>query len=118
MHAPAAICVLRGPEFVFTLANERYCQIVGGRDVLGKPARVALPEFEASGLFELLERVWTTGEQHAGSAIPVPLDRHGNGTLETVYFNFVYEPISGPDGKPHSIFVHAVEVTEQVQAQQ
>ena len=43
-HAPVAIAVLRGPDHVYELANPRYRDLVGGREVVGQPIREALPE--------------------------------------------------------------------------
>ena len=37
MQAPAPICVVRGPELVFEMANALYLQVVGGKDLIGKP---------------------------------------------------------------------------------
>lgn len=42
-RAPAFVAVLRGPEHVFELVNPSYSELVGGRDVLGKTVREALP---------------------------------------------------------------------------
>ena len=43
-EAPAFMALLSGKDHVFELANNAYMQLVGHRDILGKPARVALPE--------------------------------------------------------------------------
>ena len=50
-HAPVAIAVLRGPDHVYELANPRYRELVGGRDVVGKPIREALPELDGQGIY-------------------------------------------------------------------
>jgi DNA-binding response OmpR family regulator len=41
MQAPAVICVFRGPEHVYELANPLYQQLLGNRPLLGKPIREA-----------------------------------------------------------------------------
>ncbi|MCA1556090.1 MAG: PAS domain S-box protein [Acidobacteria bacterium] len=108
MQAPAIICTLRGPEHVFDLANPLYMQLTGRRDasdVIGKPVREALPEIEGQGFFELLDNVYRTGER-------------GDGTLDEVLVNFVYQPSLSARGEIDGIMVHAVEVTEQVRARQ
>ena len=43
-QAPAAICILEGPEHRFAFANLLYRQIVGDRDLIGMPVREALPD--------------------------------------------------------------------------
>lgn len=117
MQAPALIAVLRGPTHVFELANPLYMQAIGkGREVIGKPIREALPELEGQGFFEVLDQVYTSGEAYEGKERRVKLDRTGNGRLEDVNFNFVYQPSRDEAGKVEDILVHAVDVTELVRA--
>src|SRR4051812_9185559 len=82
-QAPAAIALLNGPDHVFTLADPRYLDLVGQRDVQGKSVRDALPELEGQGIFELLQHVYADGEPFVGDAVPLHLDLRGDGTLET-----------------------------------
>jgi PAS domain-containing protein len=49
MQAPAAIAVLEGPEHRFTVANARYRELVGGREVVGRAVIEALPEIRCQG---------------------------------------------------------------------
>ena len=41
---PGAVAYLAGPELVFEFANDEFRRLVGGRAMLGRPAREALPE--------------------------------------------------------------------------
>jgi PAS domain S-box-containing protein len=116
MQAPAAITVLEGPAHTFSVVNPLYAELIGRRDVQGKPVREALPELEGQGFFELLDRVYTTGEPFAAREMLVRIDRHGTGSVEDVYVNFVYQPLKRPDGATTAIMAHAVDVTEQVRA--
>lgn len=116
MQAPAAITVLEGPEHVFGVVNGLYLELVGRRDIKGKPLREALPELEGQGFFELVDQVYTTGEPYAAREMLARIDRTGSGTPEDVYVNFVYQPLRNGAGSTTAIMVHAVEVTEQVHA--
>ena len=49
-QAPSFMAMLRGPDHVFELANAAYLQLIGHRDVLGKPIREALPDLAGQGL--------------------------------------------------------------------
>ena len=119
MQAPAAIAYLRGPEHIYELANPLYMQAVGDqRDVLGKPVREALPELSGQGIFTLLDEVYTTGKTYVGEEALIRLDRNGDGELEDVYFNFVYQPSLDEAGAIDGILAHAVDVTELVRARQ
>jgi PAS domain S-box-containing protein len=117
MQAPAAIAVLEGPQHVFTVANSRYRELVGDRDVLGKPVREALPELLGQGFFELLDSVFATGQVHSERERRVRLTR-SDGATEEVYVDFVYQPLAIADEAPLGILVHAVDVTEPVRARQ
>jgi PAS domain S-box-containing protein len=117
-EAPAIIFALRGPEHILTLANPRLYEAIGaGREVLGKPLRDALPELEEQGWRVLLDNVYRTGEPAVGHEVRVWVYRHGGPPAEC-FFNFVYAPTRGPDGRVDGVFVHAVEVTELVRERQ
>jgi PAS domain S-box-containing protein len=116
MQAPAAIAVLEGPEHVFTVANARYRELVGGRDVVGRGIVDALPEIRGQGFVDLLDGVRRTGEAFVASEAAVQLDRRGTGELEDVFVDFVYQPLKDVGGAVFGIMAHAVEVTEQVRA--
>lgn len=118
LQAPAAMCIMRGPEHVFELVNATYQQAIGGRDPIGKAVREARSELEGQGLFELLDEVYRTGEPYVGTEVPVQLDRRGDGTLDLAYFNFVYHPLRTANGTVDGILVQGVEVTDQVCARQ
>lgn len=114
MQAPAAICVLRGAEHVFELANERYLELVGRRGIVGKPLRAALPELAEQAILPVLDGVYATGEPFFGNEYPVALAR--GGVLQECFFNFIYQPIYDADRKVEGIAVLAFEVTTQVNA--
>ncbi|MGH2448806.1 MAG: ATP-binding protein [Chloroflexota bacterium] len=112
-QAPAVIAILQGPEHRFVLANEQYRELVG-REVLGKTLLEALPEVAGQGFNELLDRVYETGEPFVDKETFARLDR-GSG-LEDIYFDFVYAPIRDACGRVEAVFVHAIDVTDKVQA--
>ena len=116
MQAPAAIAVLEGPEHRFTVANARYRELVGGRDVVGKAIVDALPEIRGQGFVDLLDGVRRSGDPFTANEAVVQLDRRGTGELESVYLDFVYQPLKDSTGVVFGIMAHAVEITEQVQA--
>lgn len=118
MSAPAIVCVLRGPEHVFELANTLYLQLIGrpASAVIRRPVRAVLPEVEGQGYFEILDRVYATGEPFVGSESPVKLRSRTTGELEESFVNFVYQPTRDLAGAIDGVFVHAVDVTQQVLA--
>lgn len=121
MRAPAIICVLRGPEHRFELANQHYLRLIGRtapEQVLGKTLREALPELEGQGYFEILDRVFATGQPFVGAEMKVALARSPGGALDEVFLNFVYEPTLDAEGMPDGVMVHGTDITEHVRRRQ
>lgn len=116
MQAPAIIAVLEGPDHVFKVANARYRELVGGRDVVGKPVAEALPEVVSQGFPALLDGVRSTGKPFVAHESLVKVDRNGDGEVEDVYLDFIYQPLRDASGSVSGIMAHAVETTEQVLA--
>src|SRR5262249_25077322 len=110
--SPAYTAVLTGPSHVFERVNDRYYQLLGERDLIGKPAREALPEVEGQGFFELLDRVYRTGEPFVGTGKRVMLRRDPRGPLEARYVDFVYLPLRDANGAVSGIVSHGVDLTD------
>ncbi len=116
MQAPGFVAVLSGPNHVFQMHNAAYAQLIGHRDIAGKPVREALPEVVGQGYYEFLDSVYATGEPHQGHASLVQLQRAPGAPLETVYLNFIYQPIRDGSGAVAGIFVQGHDVTETVRS--
>jgi PAS domain S-box-containing protein len=115
-QTPGFVAILRGPEHVFEFANPGYKALVGGRDVIGKSIREALPEVETQGFVALLDAVYSTGEPHSGVASPVSLTHGPRAAGHPLYLDFVYQPVRDADGKVTGVFVSGYDVTERVLA--
>ena len=115
-QSPSFMAVLRGPEHRIELSNPQYQLLVAHRDVLGKTIREAVPEVEGQGFFELLDRVYSTGEAFFGSSVPITIQRTPGAAPEGRFLDFVYQPIRGADGSVVGIFVEGVDVTGTHQA--
>jgi len=118
MQAPGAICILRGPEFIFELVNPNYQQIFPGRNLLGKPVLEALPEFKEQKIYQVLKTVYDTGQVYEGNEILTQISRHEGSTPENIYWNFIYQPRYDAENKIDGIIVFAYEVTDLVIARQ
>ncbi len=112
------ICVLQGPEHVFRLANPTYVRtLFVDRDLVGKPVREAVPELAGQGYYELLDRVYATGEPFVGSESPLAL-RQADGSMRELFVDFVYQPKRSLRGEVDGILVVVNDVTERVRARQ
>lgn len=112
-QAPAAIASTVGPTHVVQSANAEYRKLIGGRDIIGKPIREALPEITEE-LFALMDAVFSSGEAYVGNEVAALIDRNLDGHLAEGFFNFVYQPLFEADGSVWGMMIHAVEITEQV----
>lgn len=117
MQAPAAIATFLGRNQLIKTVNWRYLQMVGKNDLVGKTVREAFSESEGQALFELLDRVYDSGEAFIGKEMSVLGVENGDRT-EAEFWNVVYQPLLDAEGKVYGIMTHGVEVTEQVRARQ
>lgn len=111
--APGFIAVLRGPDHIYEYVNEAYLAIAGQRDFIGRSVREALPELEGQGFYELLDRVYRTGERFIAQAMSVRLSVDASTRL----IDFVYEPIRDEAGEVYGIFVGGHDVTAHKEAE-
>jgi signal transduction histidine kinase len=114
-QAPVAICVLRGPNLVYELANPLYRELLHRWDILGRPLTEAVPELDAH-IVSILRRVYTTGEPFAAPELHIPLDRDGDGVTEDYWFSVVCHALREYGGDISGVIVAAHEVTSQVVA--
>jgi signal transduction histidine kinase/DNA-binding response OmpR family regulator len=112
-QAPSFMCILRGPQHVFELANDAYLQLVGHRELQGLSVREALPEVSGQGFFELLDHVFKSGQPYLGRALPVSLQRAIGAKPEERFVNLIYQPIFEETGSVSGIFVDGFDVTHQ-----
>ncbi|RYG75145.1 PAS domain S-box protein [bacterium] len=114
--APAFVATLQGPDHVFELTNPAYRQLIGHRDVVGKNVLEALPEISGQGFKELLDKVYLSGEAFTGREVPIQLQTEPDGSPEQRFLNFVYQPTFETNGEVSGIFVHGIDITDQVQS--
>jgi PAS domain S-box-containing protein len=113
MQAPVGIAIMKGWNFTFEVANNNYLEVVGKtQSILGQPLQQAIPEIADQGFHGLLTKVMLTGMSYHGKEFPVNITRRGR--EETLYVNFVYEPLKENDGSIKRIMVIVIDVTEQV----
>jgi PAS domain S-box-containing protein len=117
-QAPGFVCFFRGPEHVYELQNEAHHRLAGYKDIIGKPVRLALPELEGQGFFELLDQVFKTGKPYVGRALPMTITPKDGSEAENSYIDFVYQPIFDESNQVAGVFSQGNDVTDQVLAQQ
>lgn len=118
MQSPVATVLLRGASFIIEIVNEKALESWGRTydEVINKPIAVALPQIAKQGFDKILQEVYTTGIPFRGNEVPVELIRFGN--PETIYVNYIYEPLRNDDNTPGGIIAVGIDVSEQVLARQ
>ncbi|WP_426061241.1 PAS domain-containing protein [Hymenobacter sp. B1770] len=115
-QTPAAICVQRGPKHRYEYVNQAYQDFFPGRQLLGRPVAEALPETVGSGVVDLLDQVYRTGETYYGYELPL-LITQPEGPPKQMYFTFTYQAYR-ENGEIVGISTFAYDVAEQVLARQ
>jgi PAS domain S-box-containing protein len=115
-QAPMFMAVLRGPQFVFELANDAYYQLVGRHELIGKPVFDALPDLRGQGFEELLQGVVQTGVPFVGRELPAMIVRTPGEPPEKRYVDFVYAVLLEADGTRSGIVAYGSDVTDHVEA--
>ena len=116
MQAPTPIVMLRGPSHIVELANPPACEIWGQpeADVLNRPLLDVVPDLREQPVQEVLDTVFRTGVSRVGKEAPARIDRRGDGTRDTAYFNFVYAPLRGLDDTIEGVLAIAFDVTDEL----
>jgi PAS domain S-box-containing protein len=117
MQATNFMCVLRGPDHVYEMANLAMRELIGDRDVIGKTMRDALPELTSQGYVEILDNVFATGEAFASRKMRCLL-QNDKGKIQEYFLDIVCQPITGDDGEISGLFVEGCDVTPQVRSDQ
>ncbi|MDI3286853.1 ATP-binding protein [Polyangium sp. 15x6] len=115
MQAPVAIASLRGPRYVFELANPRYEAMVGKEHLVGRAYVEVFPELADHEIMDTIARVYTTGTPYVTDEQRLDINR-GSGHVEESYFSFNLCPVRGAFGEPDGLLCVAVDVTERVRA--
>lgn len=113
-QSPAHIHIFRGPEHVVEFFHPLAIPYIG-KDLTGQKIREAIPFVESQGYFDLLDRVYETGETiRLAESKAVIKDSEGNDI--TYYFNITYLPYKDWEGKIVGVLQFSYDITEQVMA--
>ncbi len=116
VQAPSCMGIIMGRDYVYELANPLYLDLIGVKDIIGKTVKEVLPELESQGIFEILDKVYETGETFTAHEMLVRFDYHGNGELVDRYLNFIYQANRNKEGIIDGILFFATDLTELVLA--
>lgn len=116
LQAPIGMIILNGQDFMVELVNDAYLKLAGKSklDFEGKSLWEALPESKTEYFDQILKQVMETGVSHLGNEQPLTLVKDGK--KQTIYINYVYEPLKDADGSINRIMVIAIDITEMLES--
>ncbi|WP_442901990.1 SpoIIE family protein phosphatase [Geodermatophilus sp. FMUSA9-8] len=113
---PVMLAAFAGPEQRFVAANAAYRAMIGKPDLVGLPAREAVPEAEGQQLLPIVDRVFATGRVESKREWRLQFEQ--DGVPVEVFLDFNVYPVHGPDGTVTGLNVLCVDVTERVRERQ
>jgi two-component system sensor histidine kinase VicK len=113
-QSPVAIIVFRGENLKIDAVNPFMLEVLGKtHEIVGMHLHEVFPELLGQPAYEMLKKVYRTGEPQYGNAVEILLKR--NDVAENSYFNFSYTPLI-ENGEVVGVLDTAMEVTQQVLA--
>lgn len=109
--APFPIGVYVGREMRVEIVNKALIDVWGkGPEVVGKTYYENLPELADTGVYEILDSVYTTGKPYNAynQLIKLVVD----GKLTSFYFNYSFTPLFDAEGKVYGVLNTAADVTD------
>lgn len=114
-NVPALLVGLEGPDHRFVAVNAAYRIFNPTGNPVGLTAREVFPELESQQIYEMFDRVYTTGEPQSGAEWRLQADYDGSGVQER-FFDFVVTPRRGRDGSIEGVQLVFDDVTTRVLA--
>ena len=116
-QAPGFIIVMTGPEHRIEFVNDTHRRTFGSDDWPGRTIREAFPSIAGQGFYELLDRVYATGQAYEAAGAEVRYRRAPGHAEEVRRLSFVYAPIFDEDSTVTGVFCDGFDVTEAHAAQ-
>ncbi|MBV9208923.1 MAG: SpoIIE family protein phosphatase [Actinobacteria bacterium] len=110
---PMMVVALDGPDHRLAAANAAYRAVTGRSGVTGAPYRETFPELAGQQFYEVLDRVYATGQPETGTEWRAQVDLGSRGRQE-VYTDFTVVPRRAADGTVNGLLLVATDVTDRV----
>ncbi len=111
-EVPAHVVTMQGEELRYDFVNRAFMAFVGMEDGVVGTCAGELWDTPKEHL-AMLRRILATGETVSGAGVPVVSPKGVQG-----HYDFSFQPLRDPDGAITGIFVHSLDVTERIRAQE
>ena len=115
-QVPATVNFFRGPDLVFEFAHPRTLELLGARDVVGKPLLEAMPEQRGRPYFTRLKHVYESG--HAITETETLVRVEVDGRPVDTFWDAVFLPVRSADGAIEGVMSFELDVTARVRARE
>ena len=110
-QAPGFIISMRGADHRVEFVNAAHRRAFSSHDWVGRTIRDAFAEVADQGIFEMLDRVYATGERYEATAQPVRF-RQPDGHERERFLTFVYEAMHDADGSIVGVMCEGSDATD------
>ncbi|ATB28042.1 PAS domain-containing protein [Melittangium boletus] len=117
-QVPAAVGVYRAGDQRCELANPMLVRLLGGGELVGRTAREAFSTPTHERLLESLDTLFRSGQGASGMGHRWVFDNGTEGSVAEVFVDYTLQPLVDAHGQVEAALLFAVDVTEQVRAQQ
>jgi PAS domain S-box-containing protein len=116
MQAPMMVLLLAGREGRVELFNQEFERLFGHRELAGRTMRQAWPELEGHDFFEVIERVYDSGQPEQLREYLAFVHRE-DGRLAPRWFDFHYQAYHDDSSQTAGVVMYGMDVTDRVEAQ-
>jgi two-component system sensor kinase FixL len=109
-QAPGFLAIGRTSDYRFEFVNDAYQNLMGDRQLVGRPVAEAVPEAKDQGFMALLYEVERTGEPFFAKDMLFRIERP-SGEWDERYLDFIYQPIKDENGRVTGILCSGNDVT-------
>ncbi len=116
LSASSAICILKGPNHIYEMANTLYLKLINKKDIVGKPVIEVLPEISEQGFIKILDQVYKTGESRTNSMAFIQLKDETTGEYRDHFIDIVHQAYRNTAGEIDGVFLFMNDITMQVES--
>lgn len=117
-QSPGFAAVVVGQDHQILMANKTYTELVGERDLIGRPLAEAMPELPEQGVVKILDQINQGGKPYVGTSLLISFVRQQNAPATPRFLDVVLQPFKLHDGSVAAILMLGTDVTDRVVAQQ
>ncbi|MBC7395872.1 MAG: PAS domain-containing protein [Bdellovibrionales bacterium] len=116
--SPSLMALLQGPDFIIEKMNPPFRDLFGEIDPTGKAFFEVLTHTNPLRFQKEMKQVYDTGQKYLANEVESTWGEKNKGDEKTKYFNFIFARIEDEQAQPYGIYVHAIDISNQVMDRQ